>query len=102
MAREDLHFRLRIPETLKTKIEAAAEENRRSMTAEIVHRLEASFAWDTENSDVPAGFVDLPAGITEDQFAAALTEANRQALGVALKRLGIVVRPAATEGSEDD
>lgn len=44
MAREDLHFRLRIPEALKEKVEEAAEENRRSMTAEIIARLEESFA----------------------------------------------------------
>lgn len=43
MAREDLHFRLRIPEELKLKIEGAAQSNRRSMTAEIIDRLEASF-----------------------------------------------------------
>jgi RNase H-fold protein (predicted Holliday junction resolvase) len=54
MAREDLHFRLRIPEELKAKIEGAAQSNRRSMTAEIIDRLEASFGgeerlWDEVN-----------------------------------------------------
>ncbi|MEN6631788.1 MAG: Arc family DNA-binding protein [Candidatus Polarisedimenticolia bacterium] len=44
MAREDPHFRLRIPEDLKRRIEDAALENRRSITAEITARLEASFA----------------------------------------------------------
>jgi hypothetical protein len=39
MAREDLHFRLRIPEDLKSEVEAHAQANGRSMTAEIVHRL---------------------------------------------------------------
>jgi len=43
MAREDLHFRLRIPEDLKAKVEVAAAENHRSMTAEIVARLYESF-----------------------------------------------------------
>jgi uncharacterized protein YaaN involved in tellurite resistance len=43
MAREDLHFRLRIPEALKERIEAAAASNNRSMTAEIISRLEVSF-----------------------------------------------------------
>ena len=43
MAREDLHFRLRIPEGLKEKIEKASDANLRSMTAEIVARLERSF-----------------------------------------------------------
>ncbi|WP_315918637.1 Arc family DNA-binding protein [Mesorhizobium sp. SP-1A] len=43
MAREDLHFRLRIPEELKSKVDEAAARNDRSMTAEIVDRLEFSF-----------------------------------------------------------
>jgi ATP-dependent DNA ligase len=43
MAREDLHFRLRIPEELKQKVERAADQSHRSMTAEIVARLESSF-----------------------------------------------------------
>lgn len=43
MAREDLHFRLRLPEDLKRRVESAAADHRRSMTAEIVARLEASF-----------------------------------------------------------
>lgn len=43
MAREDLHFRLRIPEELKNKVEEAAARNSRSMTAEMVDRLELSF-----------------------------------------------------------
>lgn len=43
MARDDLHFRLRIPEELKSRIEKSAAENNRSMTAEIVSRLERSF-----------------------------------------------------------
>jgi hypothetical protein len=43
MAREDLHFKLRIPEDLKRRIAGASRVNDRSMTAEIVARLEASF-----------------------------------------------------------
>jgi hypothetical protein len=43
MARDDLHFRLRISEDLKKKIGAAAAANDRSMTAEITARLEMSF-----------------------------------------------------------
>jgi hypothetical protein len=46
MAREDQHFRLRIPDALKVRVETAAEKNHRSMTAEIVARLEASFVID--------------------------------------------------------
>jgi len=44
MSREDPHFRLRFPNDLREKVEAAARENKRSMTAEIIARLEASFA----------------------------------------------------------
>lgn len=43
MAREDLHFRLRIPEDLKVRIESAANMNERSMTAEIIARLQWTF-----------------------------------------------------------
>lgn len=43
MARQDPHFRLRIPEELKRRIEATAQANSRSITAEIVDRLEKSF-----------------------------------------------------------
>lgn len=43
MAREDLHFRLRLPEPLKEKVAAVAADNHRSMTAEIVARLDQSF-----------------------------------------------------------
>lgn len=43
MAREDSHFRLRIPEALKAQIEKSAAEANRSMTAEIISRLERSY-----------------------------------------------------------
>jgi hypothetical protein len=43
MAREDPHFKLRIPEDLRRKIYDAALENQRSMTAEIKSRLESTF-----------------------------------------------------------
>jgi predicted transcriptional regulator len=44
MARDDLHFRLRIPDGLKARIEEAARANKRSMTGEIIARLESSFS----------------------------------------------------------
>jgi len=43
MAREDLHFRLRIPESLKRHVAEAAERNGHSMTAEIIERLGWTF-----------------------------------------------------------
>ncbi len=43
MAREDPHFRLRLPADLKARVEEAARASGRSINAEIVQRLEASF-----------------------------------------------------------
>ncbi|WP_081687940.1 Arc family DNA-binding protein [Rhizobium mesoamericanum] len=44
MSRGDPHFRLRIPEDLKREIEAAARANSRTITSEVVYRLEQSFS----------------------------------------------------------
>jgi hypothetical protein len=52
MARVDPHFRLRIPAALKAEIEAAAAGSGRSMTAEIIDRLQGA-----------AGLRDLFAGL---------------------------------------
>lgn len=43
MSRTDPQFNLRIPELLRDKVMAAAKENKRSATAEILARLEESF-----------------------------------------------------------
>lgn len=43
MARIDIQMNIRIPETLKVMLERAAASSGRSVTAEIVNRLEASF-----------------------------------------------------------
>ncbi len=43
MAANDPHFKIRMPRELKLRLEAAAEEQGRSLTAEIVHRLTHSF-----------------------------------------------------------
>lgn len=51
MSRDDLHFRLRIPEILKKRIETAAASNQRSMTSEIINRLEQSFHQKNTKSD---------------------------------------------------
>jgi plasmid stability protein len=42
MSRDDLHFRLRIPEEIKEWVRVQAEANRRSMTSEIVFLLETA------------------------------------------------------------
>lgn len=43
MARNDPQVNLRMPEGLKEKLQAASDENGRSLTAEIIQRLAASF-----------------------------------------------------------
>lgn len=52
MARDDLHFKLRIPADLKAKVEAAAERSGGSMTAEINARVAASFEIGAKLSDM--------------------------------------------------
>lgn len=43
MSEPEVQANLRIPASLRDKLKAAAKENRRSMTAEVVARLEESF-----------------------------------------------------------
>lgn len=67
-------FRVRIPEDLKEKIRASAEEYNRSMGADIIARLEASFAAEeTPPPPISVGFDDSflkDAGLTREQFGA--------------------------------
>lgn len=65
MSRDDPHFRLRVPEELKAKVEAAANKKRRSMTAEIVDRLEETFRQD-EWLPTGQGYADLIAVLEEE------------------------------------
>lgn len=96
MAREDLHFRLRIPEDLKQKIQEAAEANRRSMTAEIVARLEQSFL----QAPLPlAGLDDLDSLPPEEAFQLAQQynlKAN-QALWDTIQRLSAKLKTQVIE-----
>lgn len=62
MAREDLHFRLRIPDRLKKRVEEAAALHGRSMTAEIVARLTRSFELSRVRSTVTVRIEALPPG----------------------------------------
>lgn len=48
MARTDPQVNFRIPAELKDKLDAAAKENNRTITAELILRLEATFAKDDE------------------------------------------------------
>ncbi|TIN20180.1 MAG: Arc family DNA-binding protein [Mesorhizobium sp.] len=46
MARNDPQVNLRMPENLKALLDAAAEKNKRTLTAEVVSRLERTFVDD--------------------------------------------------------
>ncbi len=91
MAREDLHFRLRIPEALKQKIEEASRKNRRSMTAEIVQRLETTFETAEASVDEVQSW-ELPDGVTQEDFDDAFNDVFKGAFATALKRLGATRR----------
>ncbi|EBG7972341.1 Arc family DNA-binding protein [Salmonella enterica subsp. enterica] len=43
MSREDPQMKIRLPVEMKEQLEKAAAENKRSMNAEVVHRLKESF-----------------------------------------------------------
>lgn len=53
MARDDPHFRLRLPAPLRDRLAAAAKANNRSANAEVVARLERSFV------EMPKGIEDV-------------------------------------------
>jgi hypothetical protein len=51
---DTVQLKLRFPEKLRLRIEAAAERNQRSMNLEIVHRLEHSFLKDDRSAEITA------------------------------------------------
>ncbi|WP_033134614.1 Arc family DNA-binding protein [Acinetobacter sp. MN12] len=52
MARNDPQVNFRIPSELKAKLDAAAQENGRTLTAELILRLEMTFDQDDNLKDV--------------------------------------------------
>lgn len=52
MSRTDPQFNLRIPEALRDKVMAAAKDNKRSATAEVLARLEESFERDLAQAEL--------------------------------------------------
>lgn len=62
MSRADPQVNFRIPADLKAKLEAAASEKRRSITAEVVARLQATIDLDALMAELKAGsFAEAPA-----------------------------------------
>lgn len=60
MSRLDTQVNMRIPQALKAQLEDAAIKNKRSITAELIHRLEGTFKSNTEwpSSPVPAEILE--------------------------------------------
>ncbi|XEG74004.1 Arc family DNA-binding protein [Pseudomonas sp. abacavir_1] len=77
MSRTDPQVNFRIPAELKAKLESAAEQNKRSTTAELVARLDASFIGEAPSEDL------LPASRAKEISAIA-----RQSIpGIVKKRI---------------
>lgn len=70
MSRTDPQFNLRIPQELRDRIVTAAQANKRSATAEILARLESTFAEENRALDM-----DL-ADYAEEMLSAAGAEAT--------------------------
>jgi len=98
MARDDPHFRLRIPADLKEKIEVFAKANNRSINAEIVSRLEGSF----HSSPVEIEFPGEPElwGPVLQQVALAAAREALKAAGLPVKALSPDDAPAPEQGGE--
>lgn len=68
MARTDIQMNIRIPADLKAKVEAAAQESGRSVTAEIVVRLESTFPRQIEQELLEARRDELDKIAWQTQF----------------------------------
>ncbi|WP_413143552.1 Arc family DNA-binding protein [Burkholderia cepacia] len=79
MARDDPQINLRIPPELKERLDAASARKRRSLTAEVVARLEASFSSDDESSNVHMDdrTLDLFAGHIAEKVVEALDKREK-------------------------
>lgn len=82
MSREDQHFRLRIPADLKKQIEGAAEEESRSINAEIVGRLARSLAKDDRLDEATKNY-RLELEMLRQTLQHALIETQRRELDLA-------------------
>lgn len=84
MSRSDPQVNFRIPAELKAQLEAAADQNKRSITAELIARLEETFAIDASLERVaPGASVTGTAGLLEDMHAQ-LVERKDEAVSAAM------------------
>jgi len=98
MARDDPHFRLRIPADLKEKVEAFAKANNRSINAEIVSRLEGSFHSSPVNIEFP-GEPELWGPVLQQLALTAAREALKAA-GLPVKTPPPDDAPAPEQGGQ--
>jgi hypothetical protein len=73
----------RIPEGLRRKLEREAEQNRRSMNAEIVHRLTQSFVNQDLTGEIVTAVRQTVVDALQAQTPLALREASAQRAGEA-------------------
>lgn len=71
MAREDPQLKFRVPADLRSRLEASASESHRSLSAEIVARLESTFPRIVTAEHMPERFEDV-----EDEIARLQSEIN--------------------------
>lgn len=89
MSREDPQMKIRLPEALKAQVEEASATNNRTMNAEIVARLQASFESELPSKATAAG--DSPDMLLEGyRQAVRSSEEVRTLLGLVL--VGVLTR----------
>jgi len=68
MSEPEVQANLRIPASLRDKLKAAAKENRRSMTAEVIARLEESF-WHRPSAEEYEEMLSNMEGASEPDYS---------------------------------
>lgn len=84
MSRKDPQFNLRIPELLRDKVMGAAKANKRSATAEIIARIEASFDRDAAGTSFAR---PLALGDAESLLDAARTAFRKEQIALLTDQL---------------
>lgn len=91
MSREDPQLRIRLPIELKEKIDYAAKSNSRSMNAEIVQRLDASFLNEMLEDEV----------VTADEALRIANNAKDELSNIIFKRTFAEINKKARMGHKD-
>lgn len=99
MSRDHQQLRVRVPPELKDALDKAADENNRTLTAEIVYRLQQSFENEETGYDSVRGVKYMDLKITDNYLGARPDIAK--ALDEAIKALEGVSK-SLVEISEDD